>query len=51
VHIHGDGVQFTARGLLVWRKADSAVGFTDGATSWTYGQAGLRARPSNGRPR
>jgi hypothetical protein len=45
----GDGVQFTTRGLLVWQKADNVMRFTDGANTWTYGPAGLRTHPSDGR--
>lgn len=46
----GDGLQATTRGLLTWRKADNAMGFTDGRTIWTYGPDGLRSRPADAPP-
>jgi hypothetical protein len=42
---NGDGLQRTANGLLVWRKADNWTAFTDGATTWINGPEGLQARP------
>src|SRR5687768_14451626 len=41
----GDSHQRTTKGLLVWRKADSATGFTDGHRSWVRGPDGeIRTR-------
>src|SRR5688572_9818409 len=37
----GDTVQRTTRGLLVWRKADGLVAFTDGHRTWVRGPDGL----------
>src|SRR5687768_3180145 len=37
----GDTVQRTTRGLLVWRKADGLIAFTDGHRSWVRGPDGL----------
>jgi hypothetical protein len=37
----GDTVQRTTRGLLVWRKADQLVAFTDGHRTWVRGPDGL----------
>jgi hypothetical protein len=36
--------QPTTGGLLVWRKADGALGFTDGHRTWLVGPAGLQQR-------
>jgi hypothetical protein len=36
----GDSHQRTTNGLLVWRKADGAIGFTDGHRSWVRGPDG-----------
>ncbi len=41
---NGDGLQETARGLLVWRKADNFTAFTDGYRSWVNGPNGLQVR-------
>ena len=39
----------TARGgLLVWRKCDDWTAFTDGATTWINGPAGVVTRPNAG---
>ena len=40
----GDGLQETARGLLVWRKADNETAFTDGYRTWVNGPFGLQER-------
>src|SRR5688500_14972626 len=41
----GDSHQRTTNGLLVWRRADGAVGFTDGHRSWVRGPDGaIRVR-------
>ena len=45
---NGNAEQRTARGLLVWRKADNWTAFTDGATTWINGPAGLASRPNAG---
>jgi len=41
---NGDALQHTARGLLVWRKADNFTAFTDGYRAWVDGPYGLQAR-------
>lgn len=41
---NGDGLQRTAGGLLVWRKADNFTAFTDGHRSWVNGPYGVQAR-------
>jgi hypothetical protein len=46
---NGDGLQMTARGLMVWRKADNWTAFTDGSTTWINGPFGLESRPNNER--
>jgi hypothetical protein len=46
---NGDGLQFTTRGLLVWRKADNWTAFTDGSTTWINGPLGLQRRPNEAR--
>jgi len=43
----GQTIQPTTRGLLVWRKADNATAFTDGATTWILGPNGLEERPND----
>lgn len=42
-------VQHTTGGLLVWRKADNGVAFTDGAQTWVLGPHGLQQRPNSRR--
>ena len=46
---NGDALQTTTGGLLVWRKADNWTAFTDGATTWINGPAGIQSRPNNQR--
>lgn len=41
---NGDGLQRTANGLLVWRKADNHTAFTDGYRTWVVGPYGLEYR-------
>jgi len=41
---NGDGQQLTARGLMVWRKADNWTAFTDGNETWLMGPYGLAKR-------
>jgi hypothetical protein len=43
----GDTLQRTTRGLLVWRKADGLVAFTDGHRTWVRGPDGLVRVRSN----
>ena len=43
----GNAEQRTTRGLLVWRRADNAATFTNGATTWHACPGGLEQRPSN----
>src|SRR5437870_1634248 len=42
--LDGDALQRTTGGLLVWRKADGAVAFTDGYRTWVNGPVGLQVR-------
>lgn len=44
----GDSNQFTARGLLAWRKADNRMAFTNGTTTWINGPYGVVSRPNGG---
>jgi hypothetical protein len=41
---NGDGLQQTANGLLVWRKADNFTAFTDGFRTWVNGPMGVQER-------
>ena len=41
---NGDGLQHSAGGLLVWRKADNWTAFTDGYRTWVNGPHGLERR-------
>ncbi len=41
---HGDALQETTGGLLVWRKADNRTAFTDGYRTWINGPSGLQVR-------
>jgi len=47
--VNGDGLQQTANGLLVWRKASNTMAFTNGGTSWVFGPFGLQVRPNGQR--
>lgn len=40
----GDGLQHTANGLLVWRRADNFTAFTDGYHTWVIGPNGVQER-------
>src|SRR5262249_13860644 len=44
---NGDGLQQTAYGLLVWRKADNWTAFTNGSMTWINGPLGLQSRPND----
>jgi uncharacterized protein YkwD len=46
---NGDGLQETAGGLLVWRKADNFTAFTDGNRTWVNGPYGVQTRLNNER--
>lgn len=46
---HGDGLQLTTNGLLVWRKADNFIAFTDGFRTWVNGPFGLQMRRNSQR--
>lgn len=46
---NGDGLQLTAHGLLVWRKADNFTAFTNGFQTWINGPLGLQERLNNAR--
>ncbi len=43
---NGDGLQHTTNGLLVWRKADNNMAFTNGSVSWIEGEGGIVSRPN-----
>ena len=45
----GDTLQATTGGLLVWRRADNTVAFTDGATTWLESHFGLVSRANDQR--
>lgn len=45
----GDALQHTSQGLLVWRKADNAIAFTDGSQTWVAGILGIEQRPNSER--
>ncbi|MCC7106188.1 MAG: hypothetical protein IT307_13685, partial [Chloroflexi bacterium] len=45
---NGNTEQRTTNGLLVWRKSDGRVLFTNGVTTWIIGPTGLLSRPSDG---
>jgi hypothetical protein len=44
---NGDSMQRTTTGLLVWRRADGLVAFTDGGRTWVRGPDGLVYLRSN----
>jgi hypothetical protein len=46
---NGNAEQRTTGGLLVWRKIDNFMLFTDGGTSWVNGPSGLQSRPNSER--
>lgn len=46
---NGDSLQKTTTGLMVWRKADNWTAFTNGATTWINGPAGVQSRPNDQR--
>jgi plastocyanin len=41
---NGNALQYTTRGLLVWRAADNWTAFTDGTSTWINGPCGLQSR-------
>lgn len=41
---NGDSLQRTTNGLAVYRKADNFTAFTNGATTWVAGPAGVQQR-------
>lgn len=45
----GDALQHTTAGLLVWRKADNVIAFTDGTRTWVAGIPGIEQRPNDER--
>lgn len=47
--VNGDSLQRTARGLMVWRKADNWTAFTDGTRTWVNGPFGVQTRPNEER--
>lgn len=46
---NGDASQRTTNRVLIWRRADNATLFTDGAATWIVGPFGLQMRPSDQR--
>lgn len=46
---NGNQEQLTTRGLMVWRRIDNWMAFTDGATTWVNGPAGVVSRPNDSR--
>ncbi len=46
---NGNSEQRTAKGLMVWRKADNWTAFTNGATTWINGPFGVQSRPNSER--
>jgi hypothetical protein len=42
--LNGDGLQNSAGGLMVWRKADNWTAFTDGTNTWINGPDGVQQR-------
>ena len=47
--INGDALQQTAKGLMVWRKADNWTAFTNGYRSWINGPFGVEERGNDER--
>lgn len=45
----GDAMQHTSNGILVWRKADDRLAFTNGYWTWVYGPHGLARRRNDER--
>jgi len=45
----GDAVQHTSGGVLVWRKADDRIAFTNGSWTWVAGPHGLGRRRNDER--
>jgi hypothetical protein len=41
---NGDTLQRTTGGLMIWRRADRSVAFTDGNRTWARGPNGLESR-------
>lgn len=46
---NGDSLQQTNKGLMVWRKADNATVFTNGARTWANGPYGVMERANDER--
>ena len=46
---NGDTLQRTTGGLMVWRKTDHVVAFTDGSRTWAHGPNGLETRSNDQR--
>lgn len=45
----GDTHQRTSHGLLVWRRVDRVLAYTDGTQTWLFGPRGLEKRPNDKR--
>jgi hypothetical protein len=43
---NGDVAQRTTNGLLVWRRGDGYIAFTDGGQTWIQGPNGIEVRPN-----
>lgn len=46
---NGDGLQWTTKGLMIWRKSANWTGFTDAQNTWVNGPFGLQKRPNASR--
>jgi hypothetical protein len=45
----GDGIQPTANGVMIWRKAHNLILFTNGWRTWLLGPCGLQSRANGER--
>ena len=45
--VNGDALQHSTQGLLVWRKAENTMAFTNGATTWVVFEGRVSSRPAN----
>lgn len=46
---NGDSLQQTTKGLMVWRKADNWIAFTNGSRTWVNGPFGIAERGNDDR--
>jgi hypothetical protein len=47
---NGDGVQHTAKGVLVWSKAQNVSSFSNGSETWVLGTSGVQKVASAAAP-